>query len=105
VTAKLETDRYPEILFVTERVEVPDKSQSPTLMNLDGNITLHGQTRTQMIQAKVSVNHGFLRAFGEFAIFQSDFNIRMVSIGGGTLKKPRISSLLGCDPAGSRPHF
>jgi polyisoprenoid-binding protein YceI len=82
----LETDRYPEILFVTDRVEILDRNQSPTLMNLDGNITLHGQTRAQIIQAKVSVNHGFLRAFGEFAIFQSDFNIRLVSIGGGTLK-------------------
>jgi polyisoprenoid-binding protein YceI len=82
----LETDRFPEIMFVTEKVEVVDRSQSPVTLNLEGNITLHGQTRAQNILTKVSVNHGFLRAFGEFSIWQTDYNIRLVSVAGGTLK-------------------
>jgi polyisoprenoid-binding protein YceI len=82
----LETDRFPEILFVTDRVDVLDKSQEPVSLNLDGNVTLHGQTRAQIIPAKVSVQQGFLRAFGNFSIWQSDYNIRLVSVAGGTLK-------------------
>jgi polyisoprenoid-binding protein YceI len=82
----LETDRYPEILFVTEKVDLLDGSQNPQSINLEGNLTLHGQTRVQIVPAKVTVNQGFLRAFGNFSIWQSDYNIRLVSIAGGTLK-------------------
>jgi polyisoprenoid-binding protein YceI len=35
----LETDRFPEILFVTDRVDVLDRSQEPFSLNLDGNVT------------------------------------------------------------------
>jgi polyisoprenoid-binding protein YceI len=82
----LETDRFPEILFVSSRVDVLDRSTSPYSLNLEGNITLHGQTRAQTIPARVSVEKGYLRAFGTFSIWQTDFNIRLVSVAGGTLK-------------------
>jgi polyisoprenoid-binding protein YceI len=82
----LETSRFPEIMFVTSRVEVLDRSRNPYLVNLEGNLTLHGQTRAQNIHAKLTVGGGLLRAFGEFSIWQSDFHIQLVSIGGGTLK-------------------
>ncbi len=82
----LETDRFPEIMFVSSRVDVLDRSDNPYSVMLEGNITLHGQTRAQTIPAKVSVNQGHLRAFGAFSIWQSDYNIRLVSVAGGTLK-------------------
>lgn len=82
----LETDRFPEILFVTNRVDVRDRSDSPCSLILEGSLTLHGQTRAESIPAKVTVNHGHLRAFGQFSIWQSDYNIRLVSVAGGTLK-------------------
>jgi polyisoprenoid-binding protein YceI len=82
----LETDLYPEILFVSTRIEVLDRAQEPVPIRIEGNVTLHGQTRAQNIQGKVTVNQGFLRAFGAFSVWQTDYNIRLVSVAGGTLK-------------------
>ena len=81
----LETNRFPEIMFATTKVDVLERA-NPHVVNLDGNLTLHGQTRALVIQARVSVNGGLLRAFGEFKVWQSDYHIELVSIGGGTLK-------------------
>ncbi|HEY1754922.1 MAG TPA: YceI family protein [Bryobacteraceae bacterium] len=81
----LETSRFPEIMFATSRVDVLDRN-APYLVDLDGNLTLHGQTRAAVIPARVSINGGLLRAFGEFRLWQSDYHIQLVSIGGGTLK-------------------
>jgi len=82
----LETSRFPEILYVTSRVDVLEHRGSLYSVNLEGNLTLHGQTRQLSIPTKVSVTGAMLRAFGEFKIWQSDYHIELVSIGGGTLK-------------------
>jgi polyisoprenoid-binding protein YceI len=81
----LETSKYPEILYASTKVEVLDRTASPKLVELEGNLTLHGETRLLKFQAKVAVG-AMLRAFGEFSIYQSDYHIQLVSIGGGTLK-------------------
>jgi polyisoprenoid-binding protein YceI len=82
----LESNQFPEILFVSSEVVVEDRSQNPYTMTLHGNLTLHGQTRSLSILTRVSVNGGLLRAFGDFSVRQSDYNIELVSIAGGTLK-------------------
>ena len=81
----LETDRFPEILYVSSRISV-DRTVNPYPVTVDGNLTLHGQTRSQSIAAKVVVFGGLLRAFGEFSLWQSDYNVRLVAVAGGTLK-------------------
>ena len=82
----LETDLYPEIMYVTNRVDILDGSSSPASVKLEGNLTLHGQTRSLVIPAKVSPAGGILRAFGTFPLWQSDYNIQLVAVAGGTLK-------------------
>jgi polyisoprenoid-binding protein YceI len=82
----LETDRYPEITFASTRVEMPDKNQNPVSVVIEGSLTLHGQTRAISIPAKVSVQEGQIRAFGDFSLRQSDFGIHPITVGGGTLK-------------------
>jgi polyisoprenoid-binding protein YceI len=82
----LETSRFPEILYASSRVDVLEHNQNTYSLNLEGNLTLHGQTRALTIQPKVTLNSGLLRAFGEFSLYQSDYHIELISIGGGTLK-------------------
>jgi polyisoprenoid-binding protein YceI len=82
----LETARYPEIMFATNRVEVLERNGDAWNVNLEGNLTLHGHTWAQSIPAKVTVSGAMLRAFGEFSVWQSDYHIKLISIGGGTLK-------------------
>ena len=82
----LETELFPEIVFVSDAISVENGSREPYDIRLNGNLTLHGQTRFVAIDARVAVQGELLRAFGSFNIWQSDFNIRLVSIAGGTLK-------------------
>jgi polyisoprenoid-binding protein YceI len=81
----LETEAYPEILFASAAVEVQNGRQ-PYEVRINGNLTLHGQTRLIGIDARMALQGEMLRAFGSFTIWQSDFHMRIVSIAGGTLK-------------------
>jgi len=49
-------------------------------------LTLHGVTRPLEIPAQVLLANGTLQASGDFSLLQSDFDIPLVSVAGGTLK-------------------
>ena len=74
----LDPDRYPEITFRSTRAE--EKSRNN--FSVVGNLTLHGQTR--------SINVGVVRTQTHYrglaTIKQTDFGIKPISIGGGTIK-------------------
>ena len=82
----LETDQFPEIMYVSQRVEVVDGIRSPAVVSLAGDLTIHGETRSQTITAHVTINGGLVRAYGQFSIWQTDYRIQLVTIAGGTLK-------------------
>jgi polyisoprenoid-binding protein YceI len=80
----LESTRYPEIVFECSRVTPAGSNAGP--LTLDGELTLHGVTNPEKISAQVSMMGDTLRAFGDFALRQSDYGIRLVSALGGALK-------------------
>jgi len=82
----LESARYPEIVFDCSRVSLDNPGNSQYSMKLLGNLTLHGVTNSMAIPARVAITGDMLRAFGEFSLRQSDYNIKLVSAIGGGLK-------------------
>ena len=82
----LEIARYPEIVFVSTKVAANRTAEGQYQTRINGTLSLHGVTRDQQINARVTVNGGGLRAQGEFALRQSDYRIKPVSAVGGTLK-------------------
>ncbi len=78
----LETDKYAEILFESTAVS----ANSSGRLEIDGNLTLHGVTRRERLAAQVAVTGDMLRAFGDFAIRQTDYRIQLASVAGGALK-------------------
>ena len=74
----LDPDRYPEINFRSTRVEEKNSNS----FSVTGNLTLHGQTRP------VNVNVVRIQTHyrGSATIKQTDFGIKPISIGGGTVK-------------------
>jgi polyisoprenoid-binding protein YceI len=54
--------------------------------NLTGELTLHGVKRNQPVPVRISMNGDVLRATGEFAVRQSEYDIRPVSAAAGTVK-------------------
>jgi len=82
----LETSKYPEIVYDTQKVSVKDAVDSQNDVVLLGQLTLHGVTRPQQVPARIVLTGDLLRAFGEFSLRQSDYNVKPVSAVGGGLK-------------------
>jgi polyisoprenoid-binding protein YceI len=82
----LEIGKYPEILYECSRVTVNRAGDDQYSVSLNGDLTLHGVTRSQSVTAKVAVTGDILRAFGDCSLRQSDYNIKLVSAMGGGLK-------------------
>ncbi len=82
----LESAKFPEIVYDCSRVSVNSPGNGQYSIALQGNLTLHGVTRGLAIPARVAVTGDMLRAFGEFSLRQSDYNIKLVSAIGGGLK-------------------
>ena len=74
----LDPDRYSEISFRSTRVEEKNSNN----FSVKGNLTLHGQTRP--IDVSVVRTQSHYR--GSATIKQTDFGIKPISIGGGTIK-------------------
>ena len=77
----LESSQYPEIVYECSRVSASDGR-----VDLHGGLTLHGITRSETIPARVALTGDTLRAFGEFTLRQTDYEIKLVSALGGALK-------------------
>ena len=82
----LETAKFSEILYEASSISVKKMSDMLYSGTLSGNLTLHGVTRSQPITARVSLLGSMLRASGDFALDQTDYGIKLVSVAGGALK-------------------
>jgi polyisoprenoid-binding protein YceI len=78
----LEIDKYPEIVYESAAV-TPNPGGR---VMIDGNLTLHGVTRREQVTAQLAVTGEMLRAFGDFTIRQTDYQIKLASALGGALK-------------------
>jgi hypothetical protein len=82
----LESGYFSEIVYECSVVSSSNIADGEYWMVLSGKLTLHGVTRAQLVSARVSVNGGNLRAAGDVSIRQSEYAIRPVSAGGGTIR-------------------
>lgn len=82
----LETAKYPEIVYECSQASVTASGESQYAVVLNGDLTLHGVTRRQTLSARMVINGDLLRAFGEFSIHQTDYDLKLVTAVGGTLK-------------------
>jgi len=82
----LETSKFPEILYEAPGISVTKMTEMLYSANLNGQLILHGVTRSQPITARVTLLGSMLRASGNFTLNQSDYNIKLISVAGGALK-------------------
>ena len=82
----LESDSFPDIVYECSRVSASKTGEGQYWLALNGELTLHGVKRAQPVSARVSVDGNTLRAMGDFAVRQSDYEIRPVSALGGAVK-------------------
>lgn len=83
----LETGKYPEIVFQSKNVSLSRITEGRYRARVIGDLTLHGVTQNNIwISGEVTVNNDGLKAKGDFAVKQTDYKIKPVSVAGGTLK-------------------
>jgi polyisoprenoid-binding protein YceI len=83
----LEADGFPEIIYeCLGDCPVQKLGEGLYSASLNGELTMHGVTRSQPLSARVTLKEHSLRASGEFAVRLSDYEIRPVSAAGGTVK-------------------
>lgn len=82
----LETSRFPEILFASAKISGGQMGEGRFNAAIAGELSLHGVSQNVTINAQVVVNGATLRGFGEFSVRQTDYDIELVSVAGGTLK-------------------
>ncbi len=82
----LEIARHPEIVFMSTSIAASRMGDGQHRAKILGKLSLHGVTRDLSIEARLTMSAGSLRAQGEFPLRQTDYNIKPVSVAGGTLK-------------------
>ena len=82
----LEVAKYPEILYQAPTVSVTRLENTLYLATLNGNLSFHGVTRSQTVNARIAEFGEMLRTSGDFTLRQSDFGIKPISVAGGALK-------------------
>ena len=83
----LESDKYPEIVFESSNIALTRLGEGRYRARVIGALTLHGVRQNNLwLNGEVSIDGGSIRTRGEFALKQTDFKIKPVSVAGGTLK-------------------
>jgi polyisoprenoid-binding protein YceI len=82
----LEVGKYPEINFRSTNVTANRVEEGVYQVQISGDLTLHGVTRGIVINARASFGSNGLRAQGEFSVKHADYNLKRVSVAGGTIK-------------------
>jgi polyisoprenoid-binding protein YceI len=82
----LETGKYPEIVFRSTGVSATKLAEGKYRAKISGNLSLHGETRGVEFNAEIDLSANSLRAKGDIPLKQTSFNIKPVSVAGGTIK-------------------
>jgi polyisoprenoid-binding protein YceI len=84
----LETARYPEIVYdcPASRVSIKPTGAGQLEVSLNGNLTLHGVTRSQPMLVRVSADGDTIRGYGEATLRQSEFGLKQVTAAGSMMK-------------------
>lgn len=83
----LDAQRYPRIAFTSRVISVTERSPGERMtLQVVGDLTLHGVTRRVTAPVKVQLMADRLRADGTAVVRQTEFNIRPVTAGAGTVR-------------------
>ncbi len=82
----LETRIYPDVAFQSTEAKMEKLREDLFRVRVRGKLQLHGANNDLAFGAQVSIGADSARAFGEFTVRQSDYNIRIASVAKGSLK-------------------
>jgi polyisoprenoid-binding protein YceI len=82
----LEAAKFPDIVLKSTAISVTKTGEGRYRAQVQADLTLHGVTRRVQIAAQITLTGTSLNARGQFQIRHSDYQIKRISAGGGTVK-------------------
>ena len=82
----LQPDTYPDIVFQSTSVTGKATGNNQYDLQIRGDLTLHGVTKSITIPTRVNVSTNELRATGEFSISRDDFKVKATSAAHGMVR-------------------
>jgi len=82
----LETGSFPEIVYECSNLSANKTAEGQYAVTLNGDLTLHGVTRSLPVLARVALSGDSLRAFGDLTLVQTEYDLKLASVAGGALK-------------------
>jgi polyisoprenoid-binding protein YceI len=82
----LDAQRYPTIAFTSRRIVIVTQAVDRLSLRVEGDLTLHGVTRPITVPVDVRLAGDQLTATAKATVRQTDFGIRPVTAGAGTVK-------------------
>lgn len=87
----LDASRFPTVAFRSTSVTGKTAAQGVYDLDLRGELSLHGVTRSVALPMRVEVGADTLRASGRLLLRQTDYGIRPVSVGGVVKVKDELA--------------
>jgi polyisoprenoid-binding protein YceI len=82
----LDVEHYPKIAFASQTVNVTQRSADQIILRVDGQLTLHGVTKSLRVPVTVRLGTDAVQAEGTSTVRQTDFGIHPVTAGVGTVR-------------------
>jgi polyisoprenoid-binding protein YceI len=82
----LESTKYPEISYKGRVTAATKIAKNWFRLQISGDLSLHGVTNQQQVDAQLRAQEAGVRLSGEFTILQTDYGIKLFSAMGGTMK-------------------
>jgi polyisoprenoid-binding protein YceI len=82
----LDVQRYPTITFDSTRIVIRQRSAEQLRLQVDGRLTLHGMSRPLSVPVDVRLSGSQITATGSAVVRQTEFGIRPVTAGAGTVR-------------------
>jgi len=82
----LDVKRYPTVSFQSRRVSATPRTPVTVNLVIEGDVTLHGQTRPLSVRATAALDPGGMTVRGEFPLKQTDFGMQPVTAAAGTVR-------------------
>jgi polyisoprenoid-binding protein YceI len=82
----LDVKQFPTAVYESKEIKVEKSENGPIVAHVNGELSFHGVTQNQPVDARVQDMGDMLRISGDFTLRQSSFGIKPVSFAGGALR-------------------
>lgn len=82
----LDVKQFPTAIYESKEIRVEKSGNGPIVAHVNGQLSFHGVTQNQSLDARVLDMRSMLRISGDFTLRQSSFGIKPVSFAGGALR-------------------